>query len=233
MDAVAIRGVLLDFSGTLFRLEPGAASVDGLTRSDGSPLGAERYAEILSLMTVPVGVPEHLPADLHADWHRRDLDPRVHRAGYEASLSSPALGLGEGMAARLYNVMLAPGSWRPYPDTGDALRLLRDAGVPVAVLSNIAWDIRETFAHHGLDDLVDEFVLSYTEGLVKPDPKVFELACERIGATPSDVLMIGDSAEADGAATLVGCRFERVEPQATASRPTALVDALRAHGVAG
>ncbi|WP_285504737.1 HAD family hydrolase [Actinokineospora sp. NBRC 105648] len=230
---MAIRGVLLDFSGTLFRLEPGAASVSGLRLRDGAALDADRYAELLAVMTVPTGVPEHLPAELHEDWHRRDLDPEVHRSAYEASLSAPAIGLADGMPALLYDVMLAPGSWQPYPDTGAALRLLRERGLPVAVVSNIAWDIRPTFAAHGLADLVGEFVLSYAEGLVKPDPKLFELACERIGVEPADTLMIGDSAEADGAAVRVGCRFERVEPQATASRPDALLGALRAHGIAG
>ena len=42
-------------------------------------------------------------------------------------------------------------------------------------------------------------------------------------------LMVGDSAEADGAATRIGCRFERVEPQATTDRPDALLAAVRKH----
>ncbi|WP_091457538.1 HAD family hydrolase [Actinokineospora iranica] len=230
---MAIRGVLLDFSGTLFRLEPSARLVDGMAQRDGAPLDADRYAEILALLTVPVGVPAHLPADLHEAWHRRDLDPQVHRAAYEASLAHPEFGLAEGMAARLYDLMLSPEAWRPYPDAGDALRLLKAEGIPVAVLSNIAWDLRPTFARHGFDSLVDEFVLSYAEGLVKPDPKIFRLACERIDVAPTDALMVGDSAKADGAAVEAGCRFERVEPQATANRPDALLGALRAHGIAG
>ncbi|GLW93090.1 HAD family hydrolase [Actinokineospora globicatena] len=231
MDAVVIRGVLLDFSGTLFRLEPGPGAVDGLRTSDGGALTAERYADLLALMTVPTGVPAHLPADLHDSWHRRDLDPEVHRAAYQASLAHPELGLAEGVASRLYDLMLAPSSWRPYPDTAAALRLLRAKGIPVAVVSNIAWDLRETFAHWDLADLVDEFVLSYAVGVVKPDAKIFEIACERLSVAPADALMIGDSATADGGAARTGCRFERVEPQATANRHDALLGALRAHGI--
>ncbi|MBM7771481.1 HAD superfamily hydrolase (TIGR01493 family) [Actinokineospora baliensis] len=229
---MGIRGVLLDFSGTVFRLEPGTGAVDGLHNQDGSALTADRYAELLALMTVPTGVPAHLPADLHDAWHRRDLDPEVHRAAYQASLSHSEFGLAEGVATQVYDLMLAPSSWRPYPDTEAALRLLRAKGVPVAVVSNIAWDVRDTFAHWGLAELVDEYVLSYAVGVMKPDAKIFEIACERIAVSPADALMIGDSAKADGAAALLGCRFERVEPQATANRPDALLGALRTHGIA-
>ncbi|SES06509.1 HAD family hydrolase [Actinokineospora terrae] len=232
MDAVVIRGVLLDFSGTLFRLEPGPGAVDGLHNADGTALTAERYADVLALMTVPTGVPAHLPADLHDSWHRRDLNPEVHRAGYEASLVHPELGLGGDTPGKLYDLMLAPSSWRPYPDTEAALRLLRAKGIPVAVVSNIAWDLRDTFAHWGLAELVDEFVLSYVVGVVKPDAKIFEIACERLSVEPGAALMIGDSAEADGGAAAAGCRFERVEPQATANRQDALLGALRRHGIA-
>ncbi|MDQ3403914.1 MAG: HAD-IA family hydrolase [Actinomycetota bacterium] len=224
-----IRGVLLDYSGTLFRLEPGA---DWARELDGPPLSEGRQAEILVGLTAPVGPAAHLPADLLDDWNRRDLDPALHRSVHIAALKASGMDT-DGLPEQVYQRILDPASWRPYPDTGDALRALRDNGIPVAVLSNIAWDIRDVFAHNGFDGLVDEFVLSYVEGMVKPDPNIFLLACERIGVAPADALMIGDSAEADGAAAAVGCRFERVEPQATANRPDALVSALRAHGLAG
>ncbi|WP_018682457.1 HAD family hydrolase [Actinokineospora enzanensis] len=233
MDAVAIRGVLLDFSGTLFRLEPGVESVDGLHHMDGTPVGTDRYIELItSLNTVGEKVPTGLPTGLHEHWHRRDLDLAAHRDAYLHLLADPAHRLAEGMAARLYDVMLTPAAWRPYPDAEAALRLLRARGVPVAVVSNIPWDIRDTFAHRGLADLVDAYVLSYAEGLMKPAPELFALACARIDRAPGETLMIGDSAAIDGAAAQVGCRFERVEPQATANRPDALLDALRTHGIA-
>ncbi|WP_035305941.1 HAD family hydrolase [Actinokineospora inagensis] len=230
---MAVRGVLLDFSGTLFRLEPGVDAVQGMWDGSGEALTAERYAEVLAVLTVAHGVPAQVPPDLRDAWHRRDLDPDLHRAVYEASLAHPDLGLAEGVATRLYEVMLQPTSWRPYPDTEAALRLARANGLPVAVVSNIAWDIRTTFAHWGVEDLVDEYVLSYLVGSMKPDHKIFRIACERIGVEPGEALMIGDSAVADGAAVEVGCRFERVEPQATATRQDALLTALRAHGIAG
>jgi FMN phosphatase YigB (HAD superfamily) len=43
--------------------------------------------------------------------------------------------------------------------------------------------------------------------------------------------MVGDSAEADGGATTLGCRFALVDPLPTEERPTGLIDVLRQHGL--
>jgi FMN phosphatase YigB (HAD superfamily) len=98
------------------------------------------------------------------------------------------------------------------------------------VISNIAWDIGEALRLGGAHDLVDSVVLSYVEGVQKPDPRIFELACERIGIKPTDALMIGDS-PADEAATAVGAEFEKVANVATSERPDALITALAKHGI--
>ncbi|GAA4414168.1 HAD family hydrolase [Actinokineospora soli] len=220
---MTIRGVLFDFSSTLFRLEPDVSWLDG------SGLDGHEQAEIMVQLTL--GPSKHLPDDLRADWDNRDLDAETHRRVYLAAYRAAGLDAKPGVAERLYNSMIDPLSWTPYPDTAEALRRVKAAGLPVGVLSNIAWDVRPTFAHHGLD--VDAYVLSFEEGVVKPDPKIFAIACERIGVAPADVLMVGDSEEADGAAVALGCRFARVAPVSTTERPDSLVNALTAYGVAG
>ncbi|WP_435831958.1 hypothetical protein [Nocardia rhamnosiphila] len=72
---MTIRGVLFDFSGTLFRFEP---ILDGLIDRRGAPLAGARQAEIMRRMTAPTGRPEGLPDRLRDDWHRRDLDPTTY-----------------------------------------------------------------------------------------------------------------------------------------------------------
>lgn len=210
-----IRGVLFDYSGTLFRLEPGSWG-DGLPLSDD---------EVTRLLTAPTNPSRYLPAELADAWARRDLDPEMHCGVYVGSLRAAGIEVADA----LYERMLAPASWRPYPDTLAALRRLRAAGIPVAVLSNISWDIRDVFERTGAGSLVEQFVLSFAEGVAKPHPKIFLLACQRIGVAPEQVLMIGDSAENDGAAAEIGCRTAIVEPLPTAARPDALLAALAAH----
>jgi HAD superfamily hydrolase (TIGR01509 family) len=212
-----IRGVLFDFSGTLFRLEPD---------SSWSP-------ELIDVLTATTSVVDHLPPELAEGWARRDLDPVLHREVYLASLAASGLGLTPAEAEAAYERIPDPDSWRPYPDTRAALARLRNKGIPVAVVSNIPWDIRGVFRRHGTEDLVDEFVLSYVEGVMKPDPKIFLVACQRIGVAPADALMIGDSPEADGGATAVGIRTAIVEHLPSDQRHDALLSTLDANGITG
>jgi HAD superfamily hydrolase (TIGR01509 family) len=210
-----IRGVLFDFSGTLFRLEPDP------TWSD----------QLISVLTASTLSGHHLPPELADDWARRDLDPDLHRSVYLASLAASGLGLSPEEAARTYERMLDPGSWRPYPDTRAALERLRDKGVRVAVVSNIPWDIRTVFRANGVEDLVDEYVLSYVEGVMKPEPKIFLTACQRLVVEPADAMMIGDSAEADGGAERAGIRTALVDHLPVDQRPHALVLTLDRYGL--
>lgn len=74
-------------------------------------------------------------------------------------------------------------------------------------------------------------MLPHREGAVKPDPRLFARACARLGVPPGKTLMIGDSAEADGAAAEIGCPVELVDPLPTDQRPRALLDALATYGI--
>ncbi|TDQ04661.1 HAD family hydrolase [Labedaea rhizosphaerae] len=207
---MTVRGVLFDFSGTLFHLEPEPGPGTDLITTMASSAFLER----------------DVPAEIADDWHRRDLDSDVHRAVHlrllqEAGVADPG---------PVYELMRAGTSWRRYPDTIEALTRIRSYGLPVAVISNIAWDIDEALRLGGAHDLVDSIILSYVEGVQKPDPRIFELACERVGIKPTDALMIGDS-PADAAATDVGAEFEMVANVPTRERPDALITALAKHGI--
>ena len=100
--------------------------------------------------------------------------------------------------------MLDPLAWTPYPDTGDVLKTLAAQGIPVAVVSNIAFDIRPAFAANGWDRLVAAHTLSFEVGAVKPDLRIFPAAVAQLGVRPESALMVGDSAEADGGAVAAG-----------------------------
>ena len=109
---------------------------------------------------------------------------------------------------------------------------LHRRGIRTAVVSNIAFDVRPAFRAIGVADDVDEFVLSFEVGAVKPQPEIFHTALSRLGVDASEALMVGDSEEADGGARAVGCAFALVDPLPTDQRPDGLIEALRAHGVA-
>jgi putative hydrolase of the HAD superfamily len=166
------------------------------------------------------GQPAELPDHLVGVWAERDLSLAAHRAAYSGSALHA--GLTKDQAHELYERGVSPDAWTPYPDTVEVLRRLRDASVPVALVSNIGWDPRPVLAHWGVAELLDVLVLSYERGVIKPDPRMFELACAELGVTPSDAVMVGDNPDADGAATAAGCAFVLVPPDAGRAPDTLL-----------
>ena len=83
----------------------------------------------------------------------------------------------------------------------------------------------------GATDYVDEFVLSFEVGAIKPDAAIFETALSRLGVEPAHAVMVGDSDEADGGARAVGCGFALVDPLPTSQRADGLTSALTEYGI--
>lgn len=212
----SVKAVLFDFSGTLASLE----ERDGWF--EGMGLDAAQRARVMDRMTHPTA------SVSHDAWEHRDLDPDLHREAYLHVLHSS--GLSGEHAETLYRRVIDPAEWQVYPDAAEVLKSLRQNGIRTAVVSNIAWDIREVLAAAGAE--ADEYVLSYEVGAAKPDRRIFDAALQRVGAGAREALMVGDSVENDGAARNLGCSFALVDPLPVAQRPTGLIDALRDHGVA-
>ncbi|MBF6170393.1 HAD family hydrolase [Nocardia blacklockiae] len=225
---MTIEAVLFDFSGTLFRLESDESWVADLITTDGRTLEAPESAEVLRRMTAPEQLVRFDERGQYA-WDHRDLSPELHREAYLAVLRQS--GIDPGRAERLYARMVDPLEWTPYPDTDAVLKSLDTQGIPVAVVSNIAFDIRPSFAAFGWEREVALYALSYEIGAMKPDRRIFEWTLERLGIAPESALMVGDSRENDGGATALGCRFAWVDPLPTADRPDGLRRALREHGL--
>ncbi|MCK9793396.1 HAD family hydrolase [Isoptericola sp. 4D.3] len=82
-----------------------------------------------------------------------------------------------------------------------SLDVLRGAGHPVAVVTNgTSAQQRGKIARCGLDEHVDAVVVSGEEGVAKPDPRMVEIALDRLGVADVDrreVWMVGDAAHAD------------------------------------
>ncbi|WP_238422077.1 HAD family hydrolase [Gordonia sp. 'Campus'] len=224
------RGVLFDFSGTLFRFEARDEWFAELRDDSGAPFDAARQSEIIRRMVAPVGIPDGIFGDDRIAWERRDLDPELHRAGYLALLREAGMG-NTAHASSLYNRVLDPSSWVPFHDTVAVLQKLAASDVPIGIVSNIAFDLRKVLALHGVEDLVGACALSYEVGAIKPDPQIFRAALDPLGVPPTEVLMVGDSETADGGARDLGCSFALVHDVPAGDRPTALLDAVTAHGL--
>jgi HAD superfamily hydrolase (TIGR01509 family) len=209
-----LGAVLFDFSRTLFTVEDSltwvqkAAAAAGVTIPPGEQ---EPLIERLITAGRPGGpAPLAIPPVVAEVFERRDLFPTDHRLAYETIIASAGLP-HPALARALYERLFADDGWVPYADTLPVLRALRRRGIRTAVVSNIGWDLRPLFAAHGMADLVDAFVFSFEVGLVKPDPEIFTVACDKLGAEPGHTLMVGDE-PADAGAVSAGLHTLLIPP---------------------
>ncbi|WP_420884020.1 HAD family hydrolase [Micromonospora sp. CPCC 205547] len=202
-----VEAVLFDFHGTLAQVEEPRDWVLAAAAACGVELDRVRATALADrLLTAGRAggpLPARVPPRLAELWADRDLYEHAHRGAYTGLAETVDAGI-DGFAEALYERVLVPEGWVPYPDTPATLTALRERGVRVAVVSNIGFDIRPLFAAWGLDGLVDAYALSYEVGRCKPDPGIFLRACGMVGVDPERALMVGDT-PADAGAVRAGC----------------------------
>jgi putative hydrolase of the HAD superfamily len=101
-------------------------------------------------------------------------------AGESVSASDLMAAVGAGLA--------------PRPEMVIALDAIRSQGLKTGALTN-NWagdDERRESGVSALGDRFDVIVESAVEGLRKPDPRVYELACERLGVRPQESVFLDD-----------------------------------------
>nr|WSW70734.1 HAD-IA family hydrolase [Streptomyces sp. NBC_00995] len=221
-----IKGVLFDFSGTLFRIESVRSWLAATLAERGPSVDEadfERYVQELEVSgALPGGpAPQQVPGALASAWASRDESAHRHREAYTGLAREVALP-DPGLYDALYDRHRTPAAWRPYPDAAEVLASLRERGVAIGVVSNIGWDLRPVFRAHGLDAYVDTYVLSFEHGVQKPDARLFHTACTLLGHHPADVVMVGDDRHADAGAAAVGCDVRFVQHLPVEERPNGL-----------
>jgi HAD superfamily hydrolase (TIGR01509 family) len=201
-----VRAVLFDVAGTLAMPEDrdtwlaAAATAAGVVL-DGN---AADLAARLEAAGRPGGpYPASVPAAVRDAYAARDRDPEAHRAAYTALLATVAPA---PLATALYERIRDPGGWSLYADTLPVLRALRERGVRIAAVSNVGCDLRPVLRAHGVLELLDAVVFSFEVGAIKPEPAIFLAACDAVGVTPAEALMVGDHPAADGGAADAGIR---------------------------
>lgn len=130
-----------------------------------------------------------------------------------------------------------------YPEVPDVLRRLKDAGYQTAILSNGAPRMLEAGARSaGIEDLLDANLSIEEIGIYKPDPRVYQLAVDKLGVAAEEISFQSSNAwDAVGAATFgfqvawvnrFGQRRERLtaDPQAEIGDLDQLLDVLGVRG---
>jgi 2-haloacid dehalogenase len=164
-------GVIWDLGNVLIDWQPHAAVAAGL--------GADEATRFLAADDFDFLAFNH-ELDAGATWEEGEAELRrthphwaEHAAAYRANF--PASLVGE------------------IPGTVDIVRELYAAGVPMFGLTN--WP--DEFWPHApakfdFLGLLDDVVVSGTEGFAKPDPAIFEIAVSRAGLPASDLVFVDD-----------------------------------------
>ena len=194
---VRFEAVFFDVGNTLIHPEPSVARV--CAEVLGSAGHIHDLAAIEALMP--------LVDDYYEDRYREDDTFWTTDEGTSSvwvgmySLMCRRLGIPEteapSLARAVYDQFGIASRWRAFPDVAPEFRRLRERGIKVGILSN--WDSRlpGVLDGIGLGELIDTTVCSACVGLHKPDPRIFELACERLGVEPGAAAHVGDHMYAD------------------------------------
>lgn len=221
----AIRGVLFDWGDTLFSPPDAGKIIVAAAAERGVRIEPDRARALWDELWAAGKLPDELAKG-------RDLSADAHREVWTA-LFERAHTTVPGIASTLYERVMDPSAWIPYPDTAPTLRALHARGVKIGIVSNVPRDLRPIFAAHGLADVVDAFTHSFEVGAEKPDPAIFLRACESLGTAPPETLMVGDHPVADAGALKAGLRFHLLPPDGAPDRPRGLarvVEVVRASG---
>jgi putative hydrolase of the HAD superfamily len=183
-----VRAVLFDVDFTLCRPGPelSADRYERIAARHGLALDTTRYDEAREAAVLNL---KRHPELLHDDsiWHRFTEEIFIGMGGPEAIASERATEIEVGWGVSE--------NFELFEDALPVLEELRHAQLKIGLVSNGIRDLTEFVAHHRLD--VDAIVDSRSHGWVKPHPTIFEAALERLGASPAEAVMVGDSLEED------------------------------------
>ncbi|MCG8360060.1 MAG: haloacid dehalogenase type II [Kiloniellales bacterium] len=114
-------------------------------------------------------------------------------------------------AALKDNLMALYRTLDAYPDVTDCLTALRRHGKQTAILSNGAPEmLNAAVASAGIAELLDEVLSIESVGIYKPDPKVYQLAVDRLGVKAEEICFVSNNAWDSAAAAHFGFKVARL-----------------------
>lgn len=177
-----------------------AVTAEALVRTEGE---AKRLAETGGLVDVP--------------WTYRDRPGAIGWGKMVGTIATQA-GLDHARVAELLDAAWLEHEqknlWCKVPEgLGEALDAIRARGVKVAIISNSEGMLDRLFRDLDILRHFDRVVDSGKVGVEKPDPRIFEIAMNELGVSPSRTLHLGDVFATDIlGARAAGIRYGLIDP---------------------
>ncbi len=167
---MSVRALIFDFGGVIVRTEDQTGRLRAAARLGVAP--EELYHEVFDSPVAALATIGQAPAE--AVWAYVAERFRLDATGLAALRADFWAG------DRRDDALVA------------FIRSLRPA-FRTGILSNAWSDGRAIIAgHFGLQDVVDDIVISAEVGIAKPDARIFALAAARLGVAPGEVLFVDD-----------------------------------------
>lgn len=109
-------------------------------------------------------------------------------------------GQGPGVMAaarEIYDDWAHHHHFEMYDDVPEALTTLHERGLRLGLISNSHRSLTSFQTHFALDGLMSVSVSSAEFGVMKPDPRIFQEALDRMQVTAAQAVMVGDSLSHD------------------------------------
>ena len=177
----------------------------------------DMFETLVTLFTGRTYFSEHIAADLDLPieafrkcWHETEKDRTLGKYSMEEGLAITLKNLGAYSEANVelicrkrrealgdtFNDIPSESLW--------LLKTLREKGLKVGLITNTFSDERDMILASPLYPLFDVAMISYEQGLLKPDPEIYRRAMQALDVEPEECLYVGDggSHELEGARSL-------------------------------
>ena len=148
---------------------------------------------------------ENMAEDIGADitefrkaWHRSEHDRSIGKMTMKEGIDDTLRELGmfdEATADMLFNKRLAAlgDTFSAIPKASvDLLKGLKERGIKVGLISNTFSDERDLIRASELFPYFDAAMISYEQGVLKPDHSMYLRITEEFGVKPGECLYVGD-----------------------------------------
>jgi len=190
-----IDAIMFDAGGTLIDVRPAREEIFARVLSaHGFEAKPEKIASSIAKVDRQLDA-EFALLDANGEprfWREYD-DLILADLGVKGDAKEVSKDLSESFGAIMQKVE----SWTDYPDVRPALERLRRRDFKLGVVSNATDLLNKVFHNLGLSKYFDFVIISDEVGVRKPSPRIFLMAAEEAGASPSRSIYLGDKPSVD------------------------------------